>query len=349
MTLRAVSAEEWDAALARLRIHDVYYRRAYVEAACILEPGRPTLLEGDDGVAFAAIVRDIPDGADGADVTTPYGYGGPIGAGSAEQTRFWDDYAAWCAANGIVTTFLRFHPLYENHRGAPAFVRTDRLAGTVAWRLDETDLTTRMDGSHRNTLRKAERSGVEVSVVERPDDLAAFIGLYEETMRHRGASEFYLFPSAYWRSLTTALRDLVVRVDARLDGELVASALCLASPPWLHYHLGASAPTGRRAGATNAVLFGAATWAQEQGFEIFHLGGGVGGGGDSLLAFKRRFDRDGLRESWIGKAVHDRTAYELLAGGPHAPDDGFFPAYRKRDGYRVPSALSQVAGTPYRR
>jgi lipid II:glycine glycyltransferase (peptidoglycan interpeptide bridge formation enzyme) len=108
----------------------------------------------------------------------------------------------------------------------------------------------------------------------------------------------------------------------------VASVLCFASKPWLHYHLGATSDEGRRLGASNLVLYEAASWARGQGYELFHLGGGLGGRTDSLYEFKRRFDPGGEREFAVGKAIHDAAAYRELAGDASPDAVGFFPAYR---------------------
>ena len=47
--VREVPAAEWDELPG-----DAYYRRAYVESACVLEPGRPILLE-HEGTVFAGM------------------------------------------------------------------------------------------------------------------------------------------------------------------------------------------------------------------------------------------------------------------------------------------------------
>jgi serine/alanine adding enzyme len=327
VSLREVEPAEWDSILERLGLIDVYLRRAYVETACRLEAGTPSFLHCDD-VVFAAILREVPN-ATALDLTTAYGYGGPVAAGG-RVGHFWKAYEAWCAERGVVTSFFRFHPLYENHRYADADVRLERLAGTVAWRLRAQDLLAGMDGSHRNTCRKAERAGVVVSHdAAGPVALADFAALYAETMRRRRAQAFYFFGKEYWEALEQRLGDRLVRFDARLNGELAASALCLGERPWLHYHLGASLDEARRTGATNLLLYEAARWAKENGFELFHLGGGVGGREDSLLSFKRRFDPGGVREYWIGKAVHDADAYRRLTGEDEPSVEGFFPAYRQ--------------------
>ena len=310
--LNEVEPEAWNGLLAELGVVDVYLTREYVEASCLLEPGRPLFLRAGEAV-LAAIMRDDP-----TDVITPYGYGGPVGAG------FWEPYDDWCRENGVVTTFVRFHPLYANHRQAPASVKVELLGGTVAWRLDEEgDLVERMHRHHRRVVRKALAAGVEPAAAMAPESLGGFAHLYEETMKRQAAAGFYYFPCEYWHALETALRVHVVLFEAGDDAKL----LCLASPPWLHYHLGASSEAGRKLGASTLLFLEAARWAQELGYTRFHLGGGVGGARDSLYEFKLRFDPGGELEAAIGKAIHDEGAYGRLAGA-RADLDGFFPAYR---------------------
>ncbi len=172
-------------------------------------------------------------------------------------------------------------------------------------------------------VRKAQSAGLGT---EANPGVGQFQPLYEETMERAGADQFYFFPPEYWTTLDR-LGDGLMRFDAYHDEEVVASALCLASPPWLHYHLGAASEIGRKLGATTFLLYEIARWAQERGYSRFHLGGGVGGGRDSLHEFKRRFDPGGELPMAIGKVVHDPEAYSRLGGNP---DDlsGFFPAYR---------------------
>jgi serine/alanine adding enzyme len=327
--LAEVARSGWDDLLARLGRADAYFLRPYVESAALLDPGEPVLLhlagEGGD-VLFALLRREIPGGS-GLDVATPYGYGGPVSAGSDPPVAdFWAGYAEWCAANRIVSTFIRFHPLFGNEALADGGVRVEAVSRTVGWRLGQPDLFGAMDGSHRTACRKAGKEGVSVVVREAPD-LTAFRELYDETMRRVDANEFYFFGGEYYGTLS-GLGERLVLFDAVAGGEVVASALCFATPPWLHYHLGATAEAGRELGATTLLLYEAALWARERGFERFHLGGGAGAKDDSLFSFKRRFDPRGLLQFSVGKAVHDPEAYARLAGTDEVAFSGFFPAYR---------------------
>ena len=324
---------EWDALLDTLGLGDAYLSSSYVEASRVLDPGRPVFLHLADAhgdVVFAAILRRIPGTHALADVTTPYGYGGPVGAGAAPPAeRFWGAYETWCAEHRVVTTFVRFHPLFENVRLTPPELETQRLADTATWPLEpEVDLAAGMHSMHRRGARKAEREGVMVTIERAPAALDEFASVYEDAMRRADAAAFYLFPPEYWGALD-AMGERLVRADARLDGELVASQLHLANgpvPPWLHYHLGATSERGYAVGAAKLLFLRVAEWGRRQGFVELHLGSGLGGRENSLWQFKQRFSPHPGRPFWLGKAIHDRAAYAELVGSADA--EGFFPAYR---------------------
>jgi hypothetical protein len=327
-----VDPSSWDGLLERLGCADAYYLRPFVESAALLDGARTTYLhlagEGGD-VVFPCLLREIDGG--GCDAATPIGYGGPLRAGlSPPVDRFYELYEDWCAESGVVTTFARFHPLFENYRYAGPSFRREPVEGSVAWPLTG-DLLEGMHRHHRRLVRKAERTDVDVVVQESPSDLDGFAGLYDETMRRAGAQDYYFFPEAYWKALA-GLGDRLVLLEARAGGALIAGVLCLATAPWLHYHLGASSDEGRRTGASHLLMYAAAKLGQEHGFELFHLGSGIGGGGGALLEFKQRFAPGPLREQWFGKAVHDVPRYLELTGTDTVGYEGFFPAYRRPPG-----------------
>jgi serine/alanine adding enzyme len=329
-----VAPADWDDLLAEIELRDVYLRRDYLESAALLGQGRPAFLHlasaGGD-VVFACLVRDAGDGY--ADVGTPMGYGGPVAAGDEPPVApFFDAYEAWCAENRVVATFARFHPLLANQELAQGRWHVEQIGHSVGWRLagrDEDGLFAGMDAHHRRVVRKARAAGVEVAAEIGAEELDGFVALYRETMRRLDAADFYYFPEEYWLHLVSKLQDELVRFDSYSDGELAASILCFAMPPFLHYHLGASSERGQSLGANHVLFCETAAWAAERGFTHFHLGGGVGGFEDSLYEFKRRFDPDGLLPATLGKAVHDPAAYRALSGVSEIGYAGFFPAYRR--------------------
>jgi hypothetical protein len=312
-----VAPEEWDSQLEALGYTDGYLLRHYVASSCVLYGGRPVFLRHEDTV-FPLVLRDF---GDRHDATSAYGYGGPVGG-----PDFYPAYDAWCRERGVLTTFVRFHPLFANQRYAPPAMHVEPRDDTIAWRLDR-DLLGEMHQKHRNAVRKGQSSELEVRIETAPADLTEFASVYEQTMRRVDADDFYVFPAEYWPELAR-LGGRLARVDARIGTELAASALLLASPPWLHYHLSATTELGRETAAATLLIYEAALWARERGYTHFHLGGGAGGREDSLFRFKLRFSPEDRREAMVGKLVHDADAYRRLAG-PAADDlSGFFPAYR---------------------
>ena len=226
-----------------------------------------------------------------------------------------------------MTTFVRFHPLFANHRYAAPCFRRERVEGTVSWQLDG-ELFAGMHRHHRRLVRKAEAAGIDVRVIAGPDRLDGFAALYGQTMHRLGASSFYFFPEEYWRRLALELGERLVLLEARLGERVIGSILCFATPPWLHYHLGATSDEARELGVSHLLIYSAARFGRERGYEQFHLGSGVGAVGGSLLGFKQRFSPSPLLEQWFGKAVHDVERYMELTGSRTPTYDGFFPAYR---------------------
>jgi len=325
--LIAVEPEDWDDLVRRLGVTDVYYSRGYVETAALLADGAPAFLHlpGRDGdVLFPCLVTSDP-----ADVVTPYGYGGPLGVGREPPLHaFGARYAAWCSRRGVVSSFATYHPLFANQRAAGSTgFHAVPLHGTVAWPLAQGGLLERMHKHHRRLVRRARSHGLEAEAHVAPAELGEFVAVYEQTMRRAQASAFYFFGDAYWRALAADVP--LVRIDVRSEaGELAASVLGMGAPPWLHYHLGASTDAGRRSGASHLALLELASWGAEHGFDVLHLGGGVGGRDDPLFAYKLRFAPEGHVGACVGKAVHDRERYAALAGAPGVDWAGFFPAYR---------------------
>jgi serine/alanine adding enzyme len=333
--VRVVPTEEWDALVTRLGGADTYLRAAYHEASALLEPPgtRPVFLHVtalDGEVALPLLVRPLPAGG-GWDATSAYGYGGPVSDSAQDAAAFGHDLDDWARENGVVSTFLRLHPLLDTSRLVPPTADLVELGTTVPWQVAAgLDLEGRMHPHHRRAARRAANAGLRVTVDPEPTSLGEFRKLYEATMRRQDADPFFFFPDAYWDTLLAHRETLrPVLVDGSLDGELVASLLCFAAGPWLHYHLGGSSDIARRIGATNRCFLAGAEWAQSHGMTDFHLGGGIGGSSESsLFVFKHRFDPAGPRLPFrVAKLVHDPARYHELAGTDST--DGFFPPWRR--------------------
>ena len=264
------------------------------------------------GVLHAFLVRPLPDGA--CDLTTPYGYGGPQGAGSAWRAPF----RAACAERHVVSEFVRFHPLRTNHEGAgDVDLRHVQDTVTVEVQQDDDGLMAQMASAGRTAVRKAVKAGVEPRPAR---DMNRFRDMYLETMRRVGADDSYLFPEEFFARLER-MGDGVVMLDAGC-----ATGLFLSGGGAMHYFLSASTDEGRTLSATNAVLFAAMRNAREAGLATLHLGGGLADG-DSLQRFKQSMGA-GRTPFFVGSAIHDPGAYAELCAAAGEPAGDRFPAYR---------------------
>lgn len=328
-----VPADRWDATLAADGFGDVYLRHGYHAASLHLEPDAAGALlvrvaDTDGAFCLPLLARALPDGT-GLDLTSAYGYGGPAVTGTPDLAGVGAALDEWARENRVVTTFLRLHPVLGNHVYTPPQAQLVPLGATVAWRLDaHDDLRAAMHSHHRRAANKADRAGVDVRITVAPADLDAFRALYDVTMARQQAAAYYFFPDAYWQALLDDPGGDLVLVDGLVDGEVVASLLCLADDRSLHYHLGATADAARNIGASNRLFLAAAEWARDRGLTRFHLGGGVGADTSApLFVFKHRYDPASEPLPFhIAKWVHDPAGYRALTGGDAT--DGFFPPWR---------------------
>ena len=278
--LEEVAPGDWDEVLERVGVPDVYFRSGVPRERVAPRPGSPGL----PPLPQLGGRRRLPGASSGTRPTASRTSGrrwataAPSRPGrSRPPPRSSTRTTGGVRENRVVATFARFHPVLENQRLAEGRWHLEHIGHSIGWRVagrSAEDLAAGMDAHHRRVLRKARGAAIEVTVETAPGDLAEFVSLYEETMRRRSASAFYFFPGAYWEQLTDPLRAAVVRADARLEGELVASIVCLSAPPLLHYHLGASSEQGQRLGANHLLFCETAAWAAEHGFRLFHLAAG---------------------------------------------------------------------------
>ena len=140
--------EQWDNAVRSFRDYDVYWLSGYVKAFQIHGDGEPLLFYYDDGTTCGINVvmkRDIAKDTHfkGSipenhyfDISTPYGYGGWIIEGENTDKLF-AAYENWNRRNGIISEFVRFHPLIRNYEKCKDFYEVIQLGKVVHMNLDD--------------------------------------------------------------------------------------------------------------------------------------------------------------------------------------------------------------------
>lgn len=259
------------------------------------------------------IVREI-QGSDRVDAVSPYGYPGASIEGEGDPPR--PAEVDW-SATGLVSVFAR-----ERLDGPQWLAGAGERSRVL---LHDPARARRLRGRLGEQIRANERDGWSAEAVPGPaaaaTDRDAFAAAYEQTMRRAGAAPRYFFSRDYLDAVLSFERSWLI--VARREGDVGAAAIAGVSDSLLHYFLGGTADTARRASPFKNAVAAMLDLADEVGLPL-NLGGGLAPG-DGLEEFKRGFANADL-PFFTHEVICDPDAYERLAG----PEDagGFFPVYR---------------------
>lgn len=338
-------AEQWDTVVRSFEAYDVYWLSGYVKAFHIHGDGEPLLFFYDDGITRGMNVvmkRDVAkdDHFRGKiqegkffDFATPYGYGGWIIEGENSEGLF-EEYSRWVEKNGIISEFVRFHPMVRNHEVCGIFYEVIQLGEVVHMELSSpNDIWDYITSKNRNMIRKAEKNGIKIYNGRFPEIYEKFRVIYNSTMDKDEAEDYYYFGEKFYESILEDLPQNAQVFYAQKDGQVISASIMLAANGRMNYHLSGSLREFSFLAPGNLLLYKAALWGCENGYKSLYLGGGVGSGEDSLFKFKRAFYKGDLNHFFIGKRVYNTEMYEeliqeRLKSNLQIQNHNFFPMYR---------------------
>jgi len=318
--------DKWNSIVKSFGRLDVYYLNEYVSAFRYTNDGQPFLIYycGDkmrlcytvqqSDIAECAKFSGVLEQGKYYDWSTPYGYGGPLtdSFDEKEMSDFFNLINGYCKSNNIITQFIRFHPLLQNQRAFEGFCDLRRLKNTVFIDTADKDIIyTNMDSKNRNMVKKAQKNGIEIITDNSKEAKSAFVEIYKSTMQRNNAFEYYYFSQMFFDDMFSNLAEHYTLFSARYEGKIISSAIMMHCNGNLHYHLSASLREYMHLAPNNLLLYTAACWGAENGYTKFHLGGGVGID-DSLLSFKKSFNKKGLIDFYIGRNVFCEEIYKKL-------------------------------------
>jgi hypothetical protein len=318
--------------------YDVYHLPGYAALAARHEGGEGRALLVEDGgrtLLVPLVVRAIE--GSWRDAASPYGYPGPLVTGGAD--REWLEAALASGAEhlraeGVVTLFIRLHPLLNTTLPAGPGLVLHGNTVVIDLSLPEAELWRQTRSNHRIHINKARKAGDRAFIDEEWRYYEAFQIAYRATMERLDATSFYFFDDEYFRDLRTVMGGRMHLVAVTVGDELAGGCLITTTGGIVQYHLSATADGFSDRQPTKFAIDLARSWAKARGERWFHLGGGRGGQDDALLHFKAGFS-DGRREFHTLRMILDRDANEDLCQrfAPRSdPSDlaGYFPVYRQR-------------------
>lgn len=334
--------EKWDAIVRSFRNYDVYWLSGYVKAFQIHGDGEPLLFYYEDTTTRGINVvmkRDvaedihfsglIPEGKY-FDFATPYGYGGWLIEGVKTETLF-KSYEEWMKKNSIISEFVRFHPMLNNHEACSSFYDVVQLGEVVHMELvSKEGIWDNLTSKNRNMIRKAIKNGIVIKNGSNPSIYASFSEIYNKTMDRNEAERCYYFEKEFYDSLLNDLSENAQVFWAEKDGQIIAASIMLTANGRMNYHLSGSLSEFNSFAPTNLLLYKAALWGNENGYSVLYLGGGVNSKEDGLLKFKKSFFKGELKHFFVGKKIISSEDYNKLIDMREINGDGFFPLYRTK-------------------
>lgn len=306
--------KKWNSIIKSFPNWDVYYLCEYAVSLMLHGDGTPYLIYHDDGelrIAYVLMVSDIADFEPLSghlekqrcfDCETPYGYGGPLYDGKIDSdgiNDFIKELTAYAQSHNIVSQFIRFHPILKNYAPVEKICNISHMKKTIYMDTSSPKIICdNLDRKNRNIIRKAVKNNVTVEW-DKGDRIDAFLTLYNQTMDRNNADDYYYFSRTYFDYLIQNMGDNIVVFYGIYNDEIISSSIFFYNDKQMHYHLSGSLERYRSLGATNYIIYEAAIWANQRGIETLHLGGGVGIE-DSLLGFKKQFNKNGYVEFCIG-------------------------------------------------
>ena len=334
-------SEQWDAVVRSFENYDVYWLSGYVKAFKIHGDGEPLFFFYEDGscrginvVMKRDVAKDIRfkgkiEEGQYFDFATPYGYGGWIIEGENIEGLF-KAYEKWIKQKGIISEFIRFHPMVKNHAYSDSFYKVIQLGEVVHMEItSREDIWNNIISKNRNMIRKAIKNDVVIYNGRFPEIYEKFRKIYNGTMDKDEAEEYYYFSPEFYQSVLTDLPQNAQVFWAEKEGQVIAASIMLAANGRMNYHLSGSLHEFSSLAPSNLLLYEAALWGCANGYKTLYLGGGVGSGEDSLFKFKRAFYKGELNHFYIGKRIFNQEKYdELLGIRADIEKPGYFPQYR---------------------
>lgn len=345
--------KEWESIVKSFKNYDIYYLPNYVKAFWYHGDGIPTLFyyvnEEIRGINVV-MIRDI--GADGIfedniprntyfDMITPYGYGGFKLEGNITKASIDDlneEYTSYCFKEGIISEFVRFHTFFHSEKELNHIYNIRELGKTITMKLGSHDqIWNNLISKNRNMVRKAKNAGINIYQGREPSLYDKFKSLYYQTMDKDNAKSYYYFSEKFFNSILMDCKYSSLIFYAVIDGKIIAMAIILFVGKTMHYHLAASDANYKHLAPTNLLLYEVACFGSENGYEMFHLGGGLGSKEDSLYKFKSSFNKDGGNPFFVGEKIFNKLMYDQLVAirsksieinGDEKKIDTYFPYYR---------------------
>jgi serine/alanine adding enzyme len=276
------------------------------------------------------------------DITTPYGYGGPVILNLNDESKkevliqgYYEAFSKYCKENDIVSEFIRFHPIYQNALDFAKVYNADFLRKTIGTNLKDyiDPVNSEFSKSAKREIKNAKKNNLVLEIIENPKNLDNFKKVYFETMKRNLADSFYYFDNSYFDNVIKFLSKDILLVQILENNEILASELYFKAGKILHAHLLGVSQRGLELNIGSLIEATAAEYGKNKGYIYIHHGGGRSNDPeDGLFKYKKKFGKNTEFNFYIGKKIWNKEIYDKLVDKKEITDEdkksNYFPLYR---------------------
>lgn len=325
---------DWNEVLEQVSNFDCYHTYDYHIVSKNCDEKAILLCYRNEGVTIALPLLKRPiENTNYYDLTSVYGYVGPIFSGNASNLDFeifQKKLMQYCTNENVISVFSRLNPYIERQeKSLMNLGDIIKLGKIVSLDLNKSDSEQKSAFSKttKRHLNKA-RKFCDIKISSKKKDIIYFMELYYENMNRVNAEKFYYFPEKYFLNLLNSsdFKTEFIFITLKETGEIISGILTLRTKKTIHYHLSGTLTKYLYLNPLRLLLDEVRIMSSNYGLNSLNLGGGLGNKEDSLFHFKSSFSKD-VKTFKIWKyIVNEEIYFELSKEG--YKKSNFFPAYR---------------------
>lgn len=327
------NSKRWSQIIKQANTYDFHHTAYFHRIDTDFESKLLFFSDGDNFITLPIVIRPI-EGTDYFDITSVYGYAGPVfklneGYDFSNLKNFFiTKFTEFCKFKNIVSVFSRLHPLIEQDIAIESLGQIVNLNKTVEIDLTKTPEEQRKEyrKSLKSELNQLRRKEIEVRVANTKEEIDAFITIYYETMdRVKATSNYYFSREYFYEFLNNEDFDAKLLIAVK-ENKIIAGAIFTLTDTIMQYHLAGTTEEYIRETPMKLILDEARLIGNDSSALSFHLGGGVGGSDeDSLFRFKSGFSKN-FKQFSVWKYIVNQQVYNELSKEKN--QTSFFPLYR---------------------
>lgn len=252
------------------------------------------------------------------DIEGAYGYNGAIIKDDTKTdfiAKARKKFIAYCKEENIVAEFMRFNPLYENHKyfSDMSIVHVNK---NIIVDLNAPDIwMNSYEHSSRKNVKKAIRSNLTYKIIDAKDmseeKIKIFYDIYRSTMQRNSANDEYLFSMEYFLSVKNSMAYNALFIFIFKDESAISAELVLLNTYVAYSFLGGTLEEYFLYRPNDYLKHILIETLKERGLSFFILGGGVSPD-DGIFKYKRNFSKNGIYDFFIGKSVYNQEIYDII-------------------------------------